>query len=118
MSDGKLISSKELVIEGKTIPVKVVDESGSKMANIIIARDQVRELVYWWICRAITAPLRGITVVVRNTIVFSVEEWEKTLTGVHQVIITQQMERIAHVLDAFRQEILRIKDGDYDEKLK
>lgn len=119
MSDRQLISSKELVIEGKAIPVKIVDDGGSQMANIIIASDQVRELVYWWIGRAITAPVRGVTVVVRDSIVFSVEEWEKTVTGVHKAKVTQQMQRSADIFDSFSNEILRVQqDANSTQELK
>lgn len=117
MYDRKIISSKELVIEGKAIPVKIVGD-GSQMANIIIASDQVRELVYWWIGRALSAPVRGVTVVVRDTIVFSVEEWEKTVTGVHKVVLTEQMKRSADVFDDFSNEILRSQDTNAPEEVK
>lgn len=111
--------SSELVIKDKKIPVKIVDDNGSQMANIIIASDQVRELVYWWIGRAITAPVRGVTVVVRDSIVFCVEEWEKTVTGVHKARVTQQMQRSADIFNSFRDEILRIQqDSDSPEELK
>lgn len=118
MYDRKIISSKELVIEGKAISVKIVDDNGSQMANIIIASDQVRELVYWWIGRAITAPVRGVTVVIRDSIVFSVEEWEKTVTGVHKVVVTEQMQRSADIFDSFSSEILRVKDANSTQELK
>lgn len=118
MYDRKIISSKELVIEGKAIPVKIVDDNGSQMANIIIASDQVRELVYWWVGRAITAPVRKVTVVISDSIVFSVEAWEKTVTGVHKVVLTEQMKRSADVFDLFSSEILRIQDGNFAEDLK
>jgi hypothetical protein len=119
MSDRQLISSKELVIEGKAIPVKIVDDGGSQMANIIIASDQLRELVYWWIGRAITAPVRGVTVVVRDSTVFFVEEWEKTLTGVHEVRLKQQIQRSADVFNNFANEILRFQqDVNSPEEIK
>lgn len=117
MYDRKIISSKELVIEGKAIPVKVVGD-GSQMATIIIASDQVRELLYWWIGRAITAPVRGLTVVVKNTIVFSVEEWEETITGVHKAKVKGQMERSADIFDSFSEEILRVQDANSTKELK
>lgn len=118
MYDRKIISSKELVIEGKAISVKIVDDNGSQMANIIIASDQVRELVYWWIGRAITAPVRGVTVVIRDSIVFSVEEWEKTVTGVHKAKGTEQMQRSADIFDSFSNEILRVTDANSTQELK
>jgi hypothetical protein len=117
MYDRKIISSKELVIEGKVIPVKIVGD-GSQMANIIIASDQVRELVYWWVGRAITAPVRKVTVVISDSIVFSVEAWEKTVTGVHKVVLTEQIQRSADVFDDFSNEILRSQDTNYPEELK
>lgn len=117
MYDGKITSSKELVIEGKVIPVKIIGD-GSQMATIIIASDQVRELVYWWISRALSAPVRGLTVVVRDTIVFSVEEWEKTVTGVHKANVEGQIQRSADVFDSFSNEILRSQDTNYPEELK
>lgn len=118
MSSEKFISSKELVIEGKAIPVKIVDDGGSQMANIIIASDQVRELVYWWIGRAITAPVRGVTVVLSDSIVFSVEKWEKTVTGAHKAQVTEQMQRSADVFDSFSNEILRAQDSNSTQELK
>jgi hypothetical protein len=114
MYDRKIISSKELVIEGKAIPVKIIGD-GSQMATIIIASDQVRELVYWWIGRALSAPVRGVTVVVRDTIVFSVEEWEKTVTGVHKANVEGQIQRSADIFDSFSNEILRSQDTNYPE---
>ncbi|MEY3867546.1 MAG: hypothetical protein RLZZ338_1437 [Cyanobacteriota bacterium] len=114
-----LISSKELVIEDKKIPVKIVDENGSQMANIIIASDQVRELVYWWIGRAITAPVRGVAVGLRHTMVFVVEEWETTVTDVQKARVTQQVQRSADIFNSFRDEILRVlQDPDSPEELK
>jgi hypothetical protein len=117
MYDRKIISSKELLIEGKAIPVTIVGDGG-QISKVIIASDQVRELVYWWIGRAITAPVRGLTVVVRNTIVFSVEEWEETITGVYKAKVKGQMQRSADIFDVFSSEILRIQDGDFPEDLK
>lgn len=117
MYDRKIISSKELLIEGKAIPVTIVGDGG-QISKVIIASDQVRELVYWWIGRAITAPVRGLTVVVRNTIVFSVEEWEETITGVYKAKVKGQMQRSADIFDIFSSEILRIQDGNFPEDLK
>ena len=117
MYDRKIISSKELLIEGKAIPVTIVGDGG-QISKVIIASDQVRELVYWWIGRAITAPVRGLTVVVRNTIVFSVEEWEGTITGVHNAKVKGEMQRSADIFDSFSSEILRIQDGNFPEDLK
>lgn len=117
MYDRKIISSKELIIEGKAIPVKIVGD-GSQMATIIIASDQVRELVYWWIGRALSAPVRGVTVVVRDTIVFSVEEWEKTVTGVHKSNVEGQLQRRADLFNLFSSEIVRVQDGNFPEDLK
>ena len=117
MYDRKIILSKELLIEGKAIPVTIVGDGG-QISKVIIASDQVRDLVYWWIGRAITAPVRGLTVVVKNTIVFSVEEWEETITGVHKAKVKGQMQRSADIFDSFSSEILRIQDGNFPEELK
>jgi hypothetical protein len=115
--DGKIISSKEVLIEGKAIPVTIVGDGG-QISKVIIASDQVRELVYWWIGRAIAAPVRGLTVIVRNTIVFSVEEWEETITGAYKAKLKGQIQRSADIFDTFSSEILRIQDGNSPEALK
>lgn len=117
MYDRKIISSKELLIEGKAIPVTIVGDGG-QISKVIIASDQVRELVYWWIGRAITAPVRGLTVVVKNTIVFSVEEWEETITGVHKAKVKGQVDRSADIFNIFSEEILKLQDANSDKELK
>ena len=117
MYDRKIISSKELLIEGKAIPVTIVGDGG-QISKVIIASDQVRDLVYWWIGRAITAPVRGLTVVVKNTIVFSVEEWEETITGVHKAKVKGQVDRSADIFNSFSEEILRVQDANSDKELK
>ena len=117
MYDRKIISSKELLIEGKAIPVTIVGDGG-QISKVIIASDQVRDLVYWWIGRAITAPVRGLTVVVKNTIVFSVEEWEETITGVHKAKVKGQVDRSADIFNIFSEEILKLQDANSDKELK
>lgn len=117
MYDRKIILSKELLIEGKAIPVTIVGDGG-QISKVIIASDQVRDLVYWWIGRAITAPVRGLTVVVKNTIVFSVEEWEETITGVHKAKVKGQVDRSADIFNSFSEEILRVQDANSDKELK
>ena len=112
MSEEKLIANKTLVIQGKAIAVEVVGDTGSQISKLIIASDQVRELVYWWIGRAITAPVRGVTVVVRNTIVFSVEEYQQTVTGIHKANVNGEMQRRANVFTSFTDEVIRVLSDD------